>query len=536
MNLYNKKVSIVIGYYNRRHLFKNTLDQFINLGYEKYNLEIIVTDDCSKPSEQLDDFVYQYPFYIKLIKVVEKKYYNPVIAYNIAISHISRDADIVIFQNPEIFHCGDIIHHAIQNVNNNEYLVYPVMSTSQQEAHRLVNNKFNNYYTDFVEKITSYEDGWTRAHKGWYIHHIHFQRYLHFLSAITKTNLDKVGGFNNDFKDGYCYDDDEFVYRISMVCKPVIVEDYMNYFGIHQWHTRSDNPITNRMNVNNIIWHRIQNTNKNNPYSSPIVDDVKYVHIKHVALFGSSGMLGNYVKKHLCEKADVKLTIFDRDTFDVMKDDISSINLKPYDVVINCVGLIPHTNSNVEAFYKVNRDFPKELSKSCNKMIHITTDCVFSGNTSTSYTETSPHDAVSDYGMSKSQGEQINATIIRTSIIGEETNNKKSLIEWVKSNKGDEIDGYTNHYWNGVTSEELSRIIYKIISENMYWIGVRHIFSPETVSKYELVSMINEVYALGIKINPKETPTSINRSLSSNFNVNKFEIIPLKQQIKYLNK
>ena len=529
----NKKISIVIGYYNRKNLFKNTLDQFVKLGYDKYNLEIVVTDDCSKPSEQLDDFVFQYPFHIKLIKVTEKKYYNPVIAYNLAITHVSSDTDIVIFQNPEIYHCGDIIHHAIQNLNNNEYLVYPVLSTSQKEAHRLVNNKFNNYYTDFVEKISNYEGDWTRLNKGWYIHHIHIQRYLHFLSAITKSNLDKIGGFNNIFKNGYCFDDDEFVYRIGMVCKPIIVQDYKNYFGVHQWHTRSDNPITHKIKTNEHIWHMIQNTNKSNPYSSPVIDDVKYIHIKHVALFGSTGMLSNYVKKQLSVKTDIKLTIVDRDTFDVMKDPIPDICS---DVVINCIGLIPQTNSNVEAFYKVNRDFPIELSKKCKKLIHITTDCVFSGNTTESYTESSLHDATNDYGLSKSQGEQMNATIIRTSIIGEETKNKKSLLEWVKSNKGGEIDGYTNHYWNGVTCEELSRIIYKIISENLYWTGVRHIFSPETVSKYELVSMINDVYGLGIKINPKETPTSINRSLGSNFDVKKFEIIPLKQQIKYLNK
>jgi dTDP-4-dehydrorhamnose reductase len=137
-------------------------------------------------------------------------------------------------------------------------------------------------------------------------------------------------------------------------------------------------------------------------------------------------------------------------------------------------------------------------------MIHITTDCVFSGKDG-SYNELSEHDETNDYGMSKSLGELCNATIIRTSIIGEEVQNKRSLLEWVKSNKGKDINGFVNHFWNGVTCLELSNVIYKIINEKLYWNGVRHIFSPKSVSKFELVSMINEVYNLNIKINPFET-------------------------------
>ena len=50
-----------------------------------------------------------------------------------------------------------------------------------------------------------------------------------------------------------------------------------------------------------------------------------------------------------------------------------------------------------------------------------------------------------------------------------------------------EINGYTNHFWNGVTCLQLSKIINNIIYYNKYWKGVRHIFSPRSVSKYELI-------------------------------------------------
>jgi dTDP-4-dehydrorhamnose reductase len=117
----------------------------------------------------------------------------------------------------------------------------------------------------------------------------------------------------------------------------------------------------------------------------------------------------------------------------------------------------------------------------CN-VIHITTDCVFSGRGGR-YDENSLHDCLDDYGKSKSLGENQNLTIIRTSIIGEEKTNKKSLLEWVKSQKNNLIFGYTNHFWNGVTCLEMSKFIFTLIKEQNYWKGVQHVYSPDIVSK-----------------------------------------------------
>jgi dTDP-4-dehydrorhamnose reductase len=161
-------------------------------------------------------------------------------------------------------------------------------------------------------------------------------------------------------------------------------------------------------------------------------------------------------------------------------------------------------------------------------IIHITTDCVFSGKTG-GYHEYSTPDETNDYGTSKSLGELCDGTIIRTSIIGEELSNKRSLLEWVISNENRTINGYSNHFWNGVTCLQLAKIIYKIINENAYWKGVRHIFSPTSVSKYELFKMISDIYELNITV--KEFDTEIvDKSLSTVYE--KFFNIPeLKEQI-----
>ena len=131
------------------------------------------------------------------------------------------------------------------------------------------------------------------------------------------------------------------------------------------------------------------------------------------------------------------------------------------------------------------------------------------------YSITDAHSAKNIYGISKSQGEPEEATIIRTSIIGEELYGKKSLIEWVKSNKDGKIKGYNNHYWNGVTCFALSSIIKKMIDENIFWVGVKHIYSPNIVTKYELCCYINDIYELNINIENCKDTISKNMTLTS---------------------
>jgi dTDP-4-dehydrorhamnose reductase len=265
-------------------------------------------------------------------------------------------------------------------------------------------------------------------------------------------------------------------------------------------------------------------------------------------IFGSNGMLGNYVKSYLSRYYQIlPLT---RNDYDLSKLNINSLekllinkHLEKNDIIINCAGVIPQSNRqrslDSKLYFTINSLFPVVLSQICDKhnakMIHITTDCVFSGKDGL-YNELSEHDETNDYGMSKSLGELCNATIIRTSIIGEEVMNKRSLLEWVKSNKCKEIHGFVNHFWNGVTCLELSKVIYKILNQNVYWSGVRHIFSPKSVSKYELVSMINEVYNLTIKINQFHTE-KVDKTLETIYNTNNiFKIPDLNEQINELKK
>ena len=272
-----------------------------------------------------------------------------------------------------------------------------------------------------------------------------------------------------------------------------------------------------------------------------------------IFIFGSNGMLGSYITSVLSKKFNVKK--FTRNDYDISNLSIDKLKLllldsgresglKKIDIVINCAGVIPQASKqiglNTRLYFTINSLFPVVLGEICNKyrakMIHITTDCVFSGIDG-NYDETAIHDEKNEYGVSKSLGEICNATIIRTSIIGEELRNKRSLLEWVKLNKNKEINGYKNHLWNGVTCLQLAKIIDSMITKMIFWKGVRHIFSPSPVSKFELVSILNNIYNLNIKINEYETDKHVNKTLTTIFDTNSiFQLPDIKEQIIEMKK
>ncbi len=257
-----------------------------------------------------------------------------------------------------------------------------------------------------------------------------------------------------------------------------------------------------------------------------------------IIIFGCNGMAGKYINSVLFNT--YKIICISRREFDIETDnwdkleDIISSNLSQLSVIINCAGIIPQKicQNEYKSYIRVNSLFPHKLQEICNKnhisCIHITTDCVYSGRRG-NYIEIDEHDEKNIYGISKSLGEPNDSCIIRTSIIGEDKNSNKGLLEWVKSNANNTIDGYSNHYWNGITCLTLANIIKEIIDKNLYWTGVRHIFS-NSVSKYDICCYINEIYKLNIKVNKIETLFQCNRTLKSIFN-NTFNIDSIEQQI-----
>lgn len=243
-----------------------------------------------------------------------------------------------------------------------------------------------------------------------------------------------------------------------------------------------------------------------------------------VAILGHSGMLGHVVERVF--KGEVNTSGYGRAALDVYPRKLNDIGTKlssllgmDVDYVINCIGAIKPTfdkATDLSVPIYTNAVFPHQLATwgelTDTKIIHITTDCVFSGNRG-QYTEADVHDALDVYGKSKSLGEPDNCMVIRTSIFGPEMGGRKrSLLEWAKSQEGKTVNGFTNHYWNGLTTLELAHSLFDIVGADVWAPGIFHVFS-EDVSKYDMLMQISEAYNLEMDINPYETETCVDRTL-----------------------
>lgn len=264
-----------------------------------------------------------------------------------------------------------------------------------------------------------------------------------------------------------------------------------------------------------------------------------------VLVLGSTGMLGNQVLAYLgsTKKFDITGTYrqkldgfhnYKMISFNALTDDLQNLSTD-FDYVINCIGVIkPFMKDNIIDAIELNSLFPHKLAEWCVinsiKLIHITTDCVYSGLRG-QYNEDDEHDALDDYGKSKSLGEPSNKSlVIRTSIIGEEIHKYASLISWVKSQKGSEVGGFSTHMWNGVTTKEYAKICERIIENNFFEYGLFHVFAKDDVSKLELISLLNRKFNLGLSIVEKQ-PTKVDRTLRSKKTLVKELRVPTVQEM-----
>jgi dTDP-4-dehydrorhamnose reductase len=228
-----------------------------------------------------------------------------------------------------------------------------------------------------------------------------------------------------------------------------------------------------------------------------------------VLILGASGMAGHVITiflRSLSNKYDVLAIarsnskilptfIFDITDFDRLKKVVEE--QEPH-VIINCVGIL---NSNAEDHPNeailINSYLPnflEDLTKDTkSKIIHISTDCVFSGEKG-GYKENDPRDGIGFYAQTKALGEIVNSKdlTIRTSIVGPDLDYSGiGLFNWFKNQRG-EITGYNSAFWSGVTTIELARAIDYLIENNIT--GLYHLTNAKKISKYNLLNLFLEVF------------------------------------------
>ncbi len=149
---------------------------------------------------------------------------------------------------------------------------------------------------------------------------------------------------------------------------------------------------------------------------------------------------------------------------------------------------------------------PHRLKRAANdigaKLIHISTDCVFSGNKKEAYIENDEKDGKDTYAKAKGLGEIIddrNLTL-RTSVIGPELKTDgEELFHWFMKQDGT-INGFTKAIWSGVTTLELAKAVKHAIENDIT--GLHHVTNNQPINKYELLSILKKYTKKDINIIP----------------------------------
>ena len=272
--------------------------------------------------------------------------------------------------------------------------------------------------------------------------------------------------------------------------------------------------------------------------------------MKKVIILGAAGMAGHMIHAYLRQHKAIYdlITIARNDQLmqpDIQMDisDFSGlrniIDSHQPDYIINCIGVLNQdAERNIDRAILLNSYLPHYLetitSQLSTRLIHISTDCVFSGKAG-NYREEDVKDGQGYYAQSKSLGEVNNGKdiTIRTSIIGPELkNNGIGLFDWIMKQSG-VIKGYTQAIWSGVTTLELAKFIHYFI-QNATASGIIHLTNNQPISKYQLLQLIKEIYQLDhFSIEPSDNYHS-NKSFINTRKVVDYTVPDYKTMIKEL--
>ncbi len=264
-----------------------------------------------------------------------------------------------------------------------------------------------------------------------------------------------------------------------------------------------------------------------------------------ILILGAGGMAGHTAAIYLKEKGH-SVVGFSRKPVDYCenivgdaldRDAVSEAILKEdFDAVINCIGVLnTDVDKNLADGIFLNSYLPNFivhcLKDKRTKLIHLSTDCVFSGKDG-SYNEDSFKDSDSFYGLTKSLGEindDKNLTI-RTSIIGPDRNRGGSgLLNWFL-NQASPVSGFVSAIWTGVSTITLAKAFERAIEENLC--GIYHLVNNETISKYKLLKLFNDnIKKEKIEILPSDL-IHVDKSLKNNRNDFDFIVPSYEQMIK----
>jgi len=232
-----RSVSIVLTYYNRPDQLRHTIRSLQAFGGQNLpDVQLVVVDDASIPQLSARMVLDQIALPVTLIELSqeEKTWTNPSVPYNRGFA--AATGEIVLIQNSESLHMGNLLNVIRSQVNDQTYHVFPCYSSTQLQFQQMIqcwdasDICWHSQITHILEPLQDDQ---------WHHHPIHLPTWYHFASAMTRNTLNKLGGFDERFANGYCFDDNNFLFRIRQMGLHIPAIYPNQGYVVHQWHPKN---------------------------------------------------------------------------------------------------------------------------------------------------------------------------------------------------------------------------------------------------------------------------------------------------------
>jgi GT2 family glycosyltransferase len=219
------KIAIVMTYFNRPDQYERTIRSIFETAHPAEDYDIIVVDDGSDPSKMPR----VHSDVITHIRIEpHEKSWKDVIPFNRGLKYaLSLSPDLIMMQNAERYHVGDVISFAAKNVDGEHWISYACWALNRRDT---LSGKYD------LPRMIKNDDPY---HTGWYNHPRWNPRYYHFCNAMTADNMRKLNGLDERFMNGRNCDDNDLVRRIVNLGLKIVTTDEHGPMVVHQWHPPS---------------------------------------------------------------------------------------------------------------------------------------------------------------------------------------------------------------------------------------------------------------------------------------------------------
>lgn len=217
------KYSIVMPYYHRPEQLHNTLLSYLHHYWHRSDFEILIVEDPKNRKEEkyhtaFLDVVNEFKEHLPLdIINCSIRTINPGPLYNYVVGQ--SIGEFLVLTSPECFHLTNVLSGLDEEFAKNR-ATYIVCACREIE-------QIGRRLADF-NKLTF-------KPISWYQHSVERDVKYHFCSALAYDYFVKIGGFDEDFASGLCFDDDDFRDRIALLLNVKCRDDLV---VLHQAHER----------------------------------------------------------------------------------------------------------------------------------------------------------------------------------------------------------------------------------------------------------------------------------------------------------